>query len=202
MNPQLWWYLARAGGIVAWALLTLAVVWGLLVSTRLLRGRPGPKWLLDLHRFLGGLAVTFTGIHLVALVADSYVHFDLVDLLVPFASEWKPLPVALGVVALWLLLAIELTSLAMRRLPRRQWRWVHLSSYGLFWLATLHGLAAGTDAGHPLYVWATNLAVATVVFLTLYRLLVDRRSRTNRTEPGRSTAGPDAAVSVSSPGRR
>ncbi len=187
MSPELWWYLARASGIVAWALVTVAVVWGLLVSTRVLGGRPGPRWLLDLHRFLGGLAVTFTGIHVGALVADSYVHFDLVDLLVPFASEWQPLPVALGVVALWLLLAVELTSLAMRHLPRRQWRWVHLTSYGLFWLATLHGLTAGTDAGEPLFAWATNLAVVAVVFLTLFRVLVDRRSRGGR---GSSTQRP------------
>ena len=57
MNPQLAWYVARAAGIVAWALVSGAVVWGLLLSTRVLRGRPTPRWLLDLHRFLGGLAV-------------------------------------------------------------------------------------------------------------------------------------------------
>lgn len=189
MTPEIWWYLARASGIVAWALLTLAVIWGLLVSTRLLRGRPGPRWLLDLHRFLGGSAVTFTAVHVGALVADSYVHFDLVDLLVPLASNWKPLPVALGVVALWLLLAVEVTSLAMRHLPRRHWRWVHLTSYGLFWLATLHGLTAGSDADRALYAWVTNLAVITVVFLTLHRALVDRRSRPAVTSRPRHSVG-------------
>ena len=60
MKSQIWWYTARAGGIVAWALLTVSVVWGLLLSSRVLGRRiSGPK-LLDLHRFLGGLAVTFT----------------------------------------------------------------------------------------------------------------------------------------------
>ena len=56
---------------------------------------------------LGGLAVMFTAIHLAALVADSYVHFGLADLTVPFASSWQPGAVALGVVAMWLLLAVE-----------------------------------------------------------------------------------------------
>ena len=116
---------------------------------------PKPKgpWLLDLHRWLGGLAVLFTAAHVGALIADSYVAFDLVDVLVPFAAEWQPGAVAWGVVALWLLLAIEVTSLLMRRIPKRVWRAVHLSSYGLAVMATLHGVTAGTDVGHPAVAW-------------------------------------------------
>ena len=45
MNEKLWWYIARSTGIVAWALVAAAVIWGLLLSTRLLKGRPAPKWL-------------------------------------------------------------------------------------------------------------------------------------------------------------
>ena len=62
MNEKLWWYVARSTGIVAWALVAAAVVWGLLLTTRLVGGRSAPRWLLDLHRFLGGLAVIFTGL--------------------------------------------------------------------------------------------------------------------------------------------
>ena len=87
MNPQTWWYLARATGYVAWALLTTSVISGLLLSTRLTNGRPTPAWILDLHRFLAGTAVAFTGLHIVGLVADNYVHFGAADLLVPFASD-------------------------------------------------------------------------------------------------------------------
>ena len=35
------------------------------------------------------------------LVADSYVTFDPIDLLVPFASARRPVPIAIGVVAMW-----------------------------------------------------------------------------------------------------
>lgn len=185
MNTQFWWYLARSSGIVAWTLLAASMIWGLLFTTRLLKGHPTPKWLLDLHRHLGGLALAFTGLHLVALVADSYVEFSLTDLLIPFASEWKPGPVALGVIALYLLAAVEGTSLAMKRLPRKTWRNIHLTSYPLFWIATFHGITAGTDATHPAYWAANTLAAATVVFLTIYRLLAERTSR--RTIPRPST---------------
>lgn len=181
MSPQLWWYIARATGIVAWALLAASVIWGLLLSTRLARGRPTPAWLLDLHRFLGGSAVAFTALHLAGLVADNYVDFGLADLLVPYASGWKPGPVALGVVSLYLLAAVEASSLAMRRIPRRVWRAVHLTSYVLFWSATFHFILAGTDAPHPLARVGIDVVAAAVVFLTLVRILSPRgRARADR----------------------
>src|SRR5205085_6457786 len=137
----IWWYVARASGLVAWALLTLSVVWGVLLSTKLLGRKPMPAWILDLHRFLGGATVVFTGLHLVAILVDSYVHFDLVAILVPFASQWNPLAVAWGIAAFYLLAAVEITSLLRRSLPRL-WRRVHYASFPLFALATIHGVAA------------------------------------------------------------
>ncbi len=188
MNPQLAWYAARAAGIVAWALLSAAVIWGLLLSTRLLHGTPTPRWLLDLHRFLGGLAVTFTAVHIGGLVGDNYLHFGTADLLVPFASNWRPGAVALGVVGLWLLLAVELTSLLMRWLPHRLWHRIHMSSYVLFWTATLHGLLAGTDAHNVVYIMATNSVVTLVLFLTLVRALASpRRARSAKARPAGTT---------------
>ena len=95
---------------------------GYLVATKLLGRRPTPAWILDLHRFLGGAAVVLTGVHLVAILVDSYVHFDLVAILVPFASDWNPIAVAWGIAALYLLAAVEITSLLRRSLPNRLWR--------------------------------------------------------------------------------
>lgn len=196
MNEKLWWYIARSTGIVAWALVAASVIWGLLLTTRLLNGRPAPKWLLDLHRFLGGFSVTFTAFHLVGLVADTYTHFGPADLLVPFASAWKPLPVALGVVAMYLLAAVQATSLVMKRMPRRWWRWVHLTSFGVFWLSTLHGVTAGTDTKNRVMLVAYIVVGGMVLFLTLVRVLTDRRGasagrgRTNATRPAGAPVEP------------
>ena len=175
MNSQLWWFVARASGIVAWVLITASVLWGLSVSIRLTRS-PKPAWMLDLHRFLGGLAVAFTGVHLAGLVADSYVHFGPSELLIPFASAWKPGPVAWGIVAMYLLLAVELSSLAMRRLPRKLWHAVHFSSYLIFALVTIHMFAAGSEAGDPALQWTALVSVAAVGFLTIVRILAPRRA--------------------------
>ena len=81
------WEVARAGGIVAWGLATASVVWGLALSTRLAKRRPWPAWLLDMHRFLGALAVVFTVVHVGAVLLDSYTHFSLAAVLVPFVGD-------------------------------------------------------------------------------------------------------------------
>jgi sulfoxide reductase heme-binding subunit YedZ len=167
---EVWWYAARSAGLVAYVLLTGSVVFGLAISTRAMGRRARPAWLLDLHRWLGGLATIFVGVHLLALIADSYTQFDLIDVLVPFASSWHPTAVAWGVVAFWLLVAVELTSLARRRLPRRLWRVVHTVSFPLFVLSTLHFLFAGTDAWLPVMQMGVVAAVGLVAVLTFVRL--------------------------------
>ncbi len=180
MNSQVWWFVARSSGIVGWALLTASVVWGLLLSTkvsstRIAASKLRPAWLLDLHRHLGGLAVIFTLVHLAGLVADSYVTFGWAEILLPMASEWKPGAVAFGVVSMYLLFAIEATSLAIRRLPRSLWRWVHRSSFVLYVMATSHGVAAGTDADNRWFQFAAWVSVVIVCSLTLRLVVVLRR---------------------------
>lgn len=192
MNEKVWWYLARASGLVAWALLVVAVLWGLLLSTRLLKDKRRPAWLLDLHRWLGGLAVSFTGIHLIGLVADSYEHFGWKEILVPFASEWRPGAVAWGVVGLYLLVAVQITSLLMRRLPRKLWRAVHYLSFILLFFTTMHSTLAGTDVGT---VWfrTTSAAVITITLVvSLYRFLAGRR------QSGRKRSGLEEKASSTS----
>ena len=168
---SLWWYIARSSGVVAWALLALSVLWGLALSTRALGARPRANWLLDLHRFLGGLAVVFVGVHLVGLALDPWVEIGVTQMLVPFSSSWNPVAVAWGVVALYLLAAVEITSLLRRRIPRTWWKGVHLSSYGLYAVATVHLLTAGTDRHSPVLLWAVIGATTAIVFSTAYRVM-------------------------------
>lgn len=172
VTTKLWWYVARASGLVAWALVVASVVWGLWLAGRVTRKLPPPAWTLDLHRFLGGLTVSFVVVHVIALVADTYVHFGWSELFVPLASKWRPWPVAFGIVALYLLLAVEITSLLMRHLPRRLWRFVHLGSFALAFLGTVHGLTAGADATQPAVRWAVVGACALVATALTIRLLL------------------------------
>jgi hypothetical protein len=180
-SSQVWWHIARASGIVAWALAAATVLWGLALSTRALGPRPRAPWLLDLHRFLGGLTVVFVAVHLIGLWADSYVTFGLTELFVPMASAWRPGAVAWGIVAFYLLLAVEITSLLQSHLPKRVWRGVHLSSYALFTAGTIHLLTAGTDADNVVLRWTAVTTLAATVFFLVYRAVGPGRRASVRT---------------------
>ena len=162
------WYLVRSTGIVTYVLLTASMLWGLWLSTRT-PAPPGRPWVLELHRALGGVAVFALLGHLLALLADSYVHFGLADVLVPLATSWRPVAVAWGVIAGWLLVAVEVTALLRRRLTRSSWRKVHLASFGAYLLATVHFLTAGTDAGNRLVLAGVAGAFAVVATGTIQR---------------------------------
>jgi predicted ferric reductase len=184
MSSHLWWYTARASGIVAWALVTASVLWGLALASRLVR-RPKPPWVLDVHRFLGGASVVFVVVHLVALSLDRYVGFGATDLLVPMAATWRPGALAWGIAAFYLLLAVEVTSLAMRKLPRKLWRAVHLTSFGVFAATAVHAVEAGSDVGDAALQWFGLISVGVVAFLALFRALADRRVPARQGAPAR-----------------
>jgi DMSO/TMAO reductase YedYZ heme-binding membrane subunit len=93
------------------------------------------------------------------------------------ASTFRPGAVAWGIVATYLLVAVQVTSWLMRRLPRRLWHAVHLSSFGLFAMATVHGFQSGADRGTLLVEWLALTGGTLVLFLVLFRLLAPRRSR-------------------------
>jgi DMSO/TMAO reductase YedYZ heme-binding membrane subunit len=171
VSPQFWWYVARASGMVAAVLIALTLIWGLLLTTKLIERRGLPAWLTDLHRALGGLSVFFIAVHLVALWADSYEDFAWAELFVPFASAWKAGPVAWGIGAFWGLVVVEGTSLVQRRMPRKVWRGLHFLSYPVAVMVGLHAVTAGTDAGNPWFLAVTFLLMGLLTFLTVYRVM-------------------------------
>ncbi len=177
MSDTVWWYTARSSGMVAWWLLAIGVFWGLALSTRITNGKPTPAWLLDLHRFLGGLSCVFVGVHLFGLSQDKYVPFTWVDFAVPFHAQWRPVAVAWGVTAMYLLLAIEITSFLMKKIPRHWWRRVHSTSFVLFVFTCIHVLSAGSDRNNRLVQWSALAMGTTLVFLTAYRAAARPRRR-------------------------
>jgi sulfoxide reductase heme-binding subunit YedZ len=164
------WYTARAGGILAYLLLTASVCLGLLMSGKA-RLKRWPRFALeDVHRFLGILAAVFVAIHGGALLLDSFVPFSFTQVLVPGTSSYRPLAVGLGVVGAELLVALAATNRYRTRIGHRTWRRLHVLNLAVWGLALLHGLTAGTDASTP---WALVLYAGTawlVLALFIHRV--------------------------------
>lgn len=175
MSDQIWWFATRGAGLMTWAVAAGSVVLGLLMSSKLMGKQPGFPWLLDLHRFFSTLTSVFLALHLVTLWADSFVEFGPVELFVPFTSEWRPVAVAWGVLSLYLMAAVELSSLVRDRIPDRAWHRIHLLSYLSLVFGTVHAWQAGSDVRNPI-VLAFGLAMlALIVGLTVFRIVVHKR---------------------------
>lgn len=156
------WYAARAGGGVAYLLVSASVLAGILLAGK--RRVPGlPRFAVeDVHRFLGLLAGVFIAVHVGGVALDSVVPFSLTQLLVPFTAEYRPLATGLGVVALELLLAVSVTNLLRSRLPYRVWRTAHYATLAVWLLATVHGILSGTDRDQSWLLWIYAVTVAAV----------------------------------------
>ena len=126
--------------------------------------RNGPAWTLALHRWLGALALAFIAVHVGAILLDDFVHFSIAAVLVPLVSGWHPVAVAWGIVAMYLLVAVEVTSLVRRRLPAKVWRQLHLLAYAAFGLSTFHMTTTGTDTT-ALVGGMVGVALGTLVML-------------------------------------
>jgi DMSO/TMAO reductase YedYZ heme-binding membrane subunit len=197
MSSHFWWYVARAGGIVAWALVLASCTWGLLHALRAFGRRPSPSWMLSTHRYLSALAIVFVAVHVLSIVADDFVEFSLADVLVPMVSAWHPVAVAWGIVGMYLLVAVEVSSLVRARLSPKVWRGVHMLSYVLLALVTIHFLTAGTDTNDLLPTTSVVLIGVATVFgsamLLTWRTAPKVRATVPSAAPG---SGPPAATKL------
>ena len=177
MSEKFAWYLARSSGWVAFVLLAVTVVWGILGITKIIERRGLPRWMLDLHRYIALLTVIFTGVHLAALVADDWLQIAWKEILVPMTISYRPGAVAWGVVAMYLIAAVQITSWCKSRIPRTVWRAVHWLSYPALWMVAVHGLQAGTDAkAMPVRVGVMVITAAVACF-TILRVFTGGRKR-------------------------
>jgi methionine sulfoxide reductase heme-binding subunit len=180
ITEKLSWYAARSSGIVAWVLVSASIVWGLLLSSRLVRKKGVPAWLLDLHKYLGTLALVFTGVHIAGLVGDNYAHYGWGQILIPLKELDKPsrgpsaMSVAWGIVAFYLIIAIQITSWLMRHMPRKVWHAIHLSSIALFIASSIHAFTSGKDRWNRLWQMTAVIGVLFVLQIAFFRILTLR----------------------------
>jgi hypothetical protein len=161
-EPMAAWVLGRSAGIASYLLLTALVVTGLLLAhpRTPARMRLALGTRVRLHAGLAAFTGVFTLLHVVVLATDPWAGVGWWGALVPFGSSYRPLPVTLGVLALYAGLAAGLTASLAGRLPLRVWWPVHKVASVAFVLVWWHGVLAGSDTPALLATYAgTGLAV-------------------------------------------
>lgn len=179
MIESLSWIGVRALGITAYLALSVEVLLGLALSTGYLDPWARRPWVATLHRVLSVTALLTVAGHALLLLADRTVQFSWVDLLVPFASSYRPFAIALGVFGLYALVTLEVSSWLRRWTGGAPWRRMHAISFGLYIAATFHGILSGSDSGRwplgLLYLGSAG-AVSFMIFLRLF-LYVTKSAR-------------------------
>ena len=140
------WDVARAGGFTAYVLLTLSVALGLALTMQWQSAGRWPRLLnSELHNFLTLLSLIFVGVHVLAVWVDPFTRFGWSEVFIPFVSHYRPLWMALGIVALYLGLAVGLSTWIRPLIGYTWWRRLHLLTLVCYGLVTVHGLATGSD---------------------------------------------------------
>lgn len=147
MTSTLSWELARASGLTSYVLMTALVAMGLVLAhpaaARLRRPRPATR--LALHVSLATFTLVFTVLHVVVLATDSYAQVGWLGVILPMASTYRPVPVTLGVLAVWAGLVTGLTARFAGHVAGRIWWPIHKVAAVVFLLVWGHAVLAGSD---------------------------------------------------------
>src|SRR5450756_679624 len=198
------WVLGRASGLPSSLLLVTLVTTGLLLShpwSRRFR-RPSAATRLALHSALATFTLIFVALHVVVLATDPWAQVGWRGVVVPMASTYRPVPVTLGVLAVWAGLLTGITARFAGRFVGRIWWPVHKVAATILLLVWAHSVPAGTDTPllHLFYL-ATGLGVVGLA-ITRYAARtpsdrVDELTRSLAPNAGRHTRVPHCLLYTS-----
>ncbi len=170
---KMFWYISRGSAVIAYALLWLSMLLGLLMTNRMTRPWPGPAISNEFHQFISILGLAFVFVHAFILIGDQYIHYTLIQVLTPFTSiDYRPLWVGLGQIGLYIWIGVVLSFYVRKKIGNRTWRLLHYASFFLFAGSLLHGITSGTDSGE---LWMQSIywvSGASTLFLIVYRVLI------------------------------
>ena len=191
IDHTLSWEVARVGGILAYVLMTVSVVLGLLVSLKTHSAR-WPRFITnELHRHVSLLVLVFIAIHTLAVWVDPFTGFNPTEVLLPLTAHYRPLWIAFGIVAAYLASAVWLSEHLRNRVGYAWWHRFHMLTFVVFLLGTVHGLGAGSDSSTA---WAAVVYGGSV--LVVAALVVVRAGRALAGHPGMVVAATVGVVVV------
>jgi methionine sulfoxide reductase heme-binding subunit len=186
-STQLWWYVTRSAGVIAYLLLWFSTAWGLAIPTKILTPSLSQEFTFDFHEFISLLTIGFVTLHIGVLLFDRYLPYTLWQVLIPFLSSYRPIWVGLGVISFYLILLVTITFYLRNRIGMKSFRSIHWLSFVAYLGVTLHGLYAGTDAPLAAMQLLYRGTALVIVFLTVYWLVMKLQKKS---APGKPPSTP------------
>ena len=175
------WDVARAGGFTAYILLGLSVALGLALSMKWQSPSKWPRIINnELHNFLTLLALIFTTVHVLAVWLDPYTHFGWNEVFIPFLTHYRTIWMSLGIVALYLGIAIGISTWIRPFIGYKWWRRLHYLTLALYVLVTIHGILTGSDTGAGWGIGIYGGSIAVIGLLLCRRIVLSVKERNQK----------------------
>lgn len=175
------WDTTRALALTSYFLLFISMVAGILQSLKVVPSQYRAN-LATTHNLGGWLGLLFGLTHGLVLLFDTYVGYSLTEILIPFTAKKNPFEIGLGILSLYMMFLLVLSSDLLKKLGKKVWRTLHFLSFPAFAFALYHGISIGTDtslSGIKAFYAITGTIVA---FLVVIRILVSTTKSTNPTQ--------------------
>jgi predicted ferric reductase len=174
-EPKLFWFLSRGSAIVAYWILWLSMAMGIAITNKMAKVWPGISPAYEVHQFTSLMGLGFALFHAFILMGDQYIHYSFLQVLVPFASQsYRPEWIGLGQLGFYIWALVAGSFYVRKRIGQKTWRLFHFVSYASFLSVMVHGIYSGTDTSAAWVQFCYWASGASLLFLTIYRVLVSR----------------------------
>jgi predicted ferric reductase len=182
--------IARVIGLLGLALLIVSSVGGTLLASRtaqkikFLKGQT-----FKYHRTLSLVGAALFLLHPIPLLlAHATTGMHWWNVFVPFTAPKQGILIAWGTLAAYALIVVTVSSLNIKRMPRRQWRVLHYGSYAVLGLGLVHALTISNEFARyepfrieePDKFLLVVVAVPVVLLFPIWRIVAAHRLRARR----------------------
>lgn len=174
-QPKVYWFLSRGSAFAAYWVLWLSMAMGVTITNKMAQIWPGIPPAYEIHQYTGLFGTGLALFHALILTGDRYMEYTVAQVLVPFLGQnYRPIWVGIGQLVFYAWVIVNLSFYVRKRIGKKAWRLIHFVSYACFLGALIHGLMSGTDTGTAWSYYLYWFSGASLLFLTVYRVLISR----------------------------
>lgn len=169
-SVHIWWYITRAAGLMGYLLFWLSTVWGFAVSSKIFDSFLERMFTYDFHEHLSLLSLGFVVLHVLVLLVEKVEPLSLVEILVPFASAYRPFWTGIGIIAFYLTILVTITFYIRKWISMKTFRVIHYLSVAAYVGALFHSIYDGTDTVLNWVQWMYGGTTLVTMFFLVYWL--------------------------------
>jgi predicted ferric reductase len=164
------WYISRAAGLMGFIFLWLTIFLGLSIRNPILKKIIQPVYSFNFHCFIAAMSVFWALIHGTSFLFHGNFSLKLSEIFIPFYSKTALVNtnyLALGIMALYMLVIMTVTSYLRSHLKHWLWRVLHFFNPLAFLFVVVHGYMIGTDMKN-IYIGGAFLTSAGILVLLYF----------------------------------